>query len=317
MLDKSKPELHYQSTPPSITRGQFRLLLLLTLIQVVMTAQSNYAPGFTAWIKSAWAEHQRAAAHRAAVKKNLADLQQCLAYSEPGDKVVWEEDPAGAAKLLDAGGYQAIAPYDRNQSTLSSAVPPMARADLPHFIPESVYEDLGLSPGNESAVVFLHGRHAPGQPDRLVVVCIHGMFQSTESGGGHQPDESFDGFFYKWQNFVATSLDTHSDDGTPTPDAAGHTSLALQPSQGGTEMPAHWSPATQPGNPGTLTVQYKQQLRVYAGQADPADASHFTINYDLDNQPGVIDGWLKPDGSVVLQPRAGKVVNALWYPYAK
>ena len=40
-------------------------------------------------------------------------------------------------------------------------------------------------------------------------------------------------------------------------------------------------------NPGTL--------RLFAGQADPADASHFTFMYELNGQRGTIDGWLQDD----------------------
>jgi hypothetical protein len=44
-------------------------------------------------------------------------------------------------------------------------------------------------------------------------------------------------------------------------------------------------------------------LRLFAGQPDANDASHFTIEYMLGDQRGVIDGWLKDDGSVLLEPR--------------
>ena len=44
-------------------------------------------------------------------------------------------------------------------------------------------------------------------------------------------------------------------------------------------------------------------LRLFAGQPDANDASHFTIGYVLGDQKGVIDGWLKDDGSVLLERR--------------
>lgn len=46
-------------------------------------------------------------------------------------------------------------------------------------------------------------------------------------------------------------------------------------------------------------------LRVYAGQPDPNDQSHFTIRYEIDNQKDIIDGYLQDDGSVKLTCRAG------------
>lgn len=34
-------------------------------------------------------------------------------------------------------------------------------------------------------------------------------------------------------------------------------------------------------------------IRLYAGQADPADESHFTIRYESGNESGTLDGWLR------------------------
>jgi len=58
--------------------------------------------------------------------------------------------------------------------------------------------------------------------------------------------------------------------------------------------------ATQP-----VPITPGHQLRLFGGSPDPADASHFTIPYELDGQPGVIDGWLGSD-SLVLRPRQGQ-----------
>jgi hypothetical protein len=44
-------------------------------------------------------------------------------------------------------------------------------------------------------------------------------------------------------------------------------------------------------------------VRILAGQLDPADPSHFTISYTVNDKPGVYDGWLKDDDRVVLEPR--------------
>ena len=120
----------------------------------------------------------------------------------------------------------------------------------------------------------------------------------------------------EWNRRSAVA-DTSGADGLPTPDGPSQTSLKLQQDDEATQMHAHWAGPTQPGNPGELTIQYRNQLSVYAAQPDPADASHFTMAYDLDGKPGAIDGWLKPDGSVVLKPPVGKLVNSVWYPNAK
>ena len=41
-------------------------------------------------------------------------------------------------------------------------------------------------------------------------------------------------------------------------------------------------------------------VRIFAGQPDPADRSHFTISYSINSQKGIIDGNLQPDGKTVL-----------------
>jgi hypothetical protein len=46
--------------------------------------------------------------------------------------------------------------------------------------------------------------------------------------------------------------------------------------------------------------------RIFAGQADPNDASHFTIEYEWPSGVrGTIDGWLRDDDHVDLQIRPG------------
>ncbi|HEX4124874.1 MAG TPA: hypothetical protein VHY37_09140 [Tepidisphaeraceae bacterium] len=44
-------------------------------------------------------------------------------------------------------------------------------------------------------------------------------------------------------------------------------------------------------------------IRVFGGQADPANSRHFTIAFDHGGKSGIIDGWLEPDDSVKLEPR--------------
>jgi hypothetical protein len=44
-------------------------------------------------------------------------------------------------------------------------------------------------------------------------------------------------------------------------------------------------------------------VRLFPGKPDPADRSHFTIDYTVGGQPGTLDGYLKSDGRVILEPR--------------
>jgi hypothetical protein len=54
-----------------------------------------------------------------------------------------------------------------------------------------------------------------------------------------------------------------------------------------------------------FAVPPDQPLKLYAGQPDPIDESHFTIAYETPAGRGTIDGWLMPDDSVKLQVRDG------------
>ncbi len=49
------------------------------------------------------------------------------------------------------------------------------------------------------------------------------------------------------------------------------------------------------------------RVRLYDGQPDPTDETHFTIDYDLNGQRGTVDGKLANDGTATLTPRTGKL----------
>ena len=45
------------------------------------------------------------------------------------------------------------------------------------------------------------------------------------------------------------------------------------------------------------------RIKIFAGQPDPSDPSHFTISYELDGKPKTIDGWLNDDDTVRFNRR--------------
>ena len=47
------------------------------------------------------------------------------------------------------------------------------------------------------------------------------------------------------------------------------------------------------------------KLKIFAGQADPGDASHFTIRYEMYAQEGLLDGWLRDGGRIEVKVRTG------------
>jgi hypothetical protein len=81
-------------------------------------------------------------------------------------------------------------------------------------------------------------------------------------------------------------------------------------------MPVYaYSPVNWHGTEDTLNQYYGASFsgqailppnRFFAGHPDPADASHFTIEYEWpDGTPGIIDGYLRSDDSVKLIVRPG------------
>jgi hypothetical protein len=47
-------------------------------------------------------------------------------------------------------------------------------------------------------------------------------------------------------------------------------------------------------------------ITIYAGQCDPNDPAHFTIDLTVNGVRGTIDGGINNDGRVWLDPRGGK-----------
>src|SRR5689334_5646499 len=102
------PLAYARSAPASVTRGQFRWLLILIALHLLVTVQSTYVPDLRLAVKEWWAARQAAAARATDVKKALAVEQQAMNWSEPPTKVVWEDDPDAAANLVAGGSHRRI-----------------------------------------------------------------------------------------------------------------------------------------------------------------------------------------------------------------
>jgi hypothetical protein len=44
-------------------------------------------------------------------------------------------------------------------------------------------------------------------------------------------------------------------------------------------------------------------VRLFAGQPDPNDSSHFTFEYEINGRRDIVDGWLEADDTVTLKCR--------------
>ena len=194
-------------------------------------------------------------AKRTAARWQLLRQQaRALAYRAPADQVVYESDPAEAAKLLSLGGG-----YERWNAPESPAF------HIPQFW-RGHRQPLGQS---GHALVFLHERTSPGGNRRLVVVEL-----------GHLSYQRFADIL-----FLPSVIEL----GT----------IGREPKY----ISAH-------GGTFSAYVSASERLRVFAGQPDPADKSHFTFDYEIEYQGnskrGTFDGWLKDNDRVVLKPRIGE-----------
>jgi hypothetical protein len=145
--------------------------------------------------------------------------------------------------------------------------------------------------------LFLHGRRSPAGHDRLVRVDI----------------SSANGF------------------------TSGPTFTSLYTLGGVSIIPASLltKPHQFPLESGALDVRWDTDdwkdpsfFRFFTGRPDPADPSHFTIDYEVGNAlhwpdssdpaptpsviHGTIDGWLRDDETVLLKQRGGKIAGNTW-----
>lgn len=136
------------------------------------------------------------------------------------------------------------------------------------LVPQAWSKFYGLlsPPGFQSrGTVFLHERRTPG--GRRMLVAIDYLGDKLYDGGNYWMDVS---------EFQVRAFEPGGPFSLP---------VEVQNAQVPHEL------YNVNGRPGTL--------RLYAGQADPNDPTHFTITWELtDNPPthGVLDGWVREDG---------------------
>jgi hypothetical protein len=327
--DKQKPPLSYELPPSSpVSRRQFRLLMALVLVNLLITLQFAYFPNLTASIKNRWTQYQQKREREAAVKQALAVEQQAMSFADPPDKVVWDENPETAAKLLAAGGYKSI-PVENLNSMPSLAnwprgaaavAPPVARAVLDARYLPGLRADGTV---DESAMVLMRGLQSPSGQRRLVYVFVQGKLLLINSGahrlerpppGAAAPDRR-PGTFSVTKELRVVAVPCMPGAGEkPASHTSESTTLMIHgTSTDGLPLKWHWAPPSG-DKPEEIRIEGREMFRFYAGQPDPSDPSRFTIDYDVDGQRGTIRGQLKNDGTVELKPTTGMTIGRRWYP---
>jgi hypothetical protein len=205
--------------------------------------------------------------------------RKCLNFSMPTDAVVYEEEPTAAAQLLRNPEYS---PYilRREQDDKAPTAFIQAAALTPHCwstvctiarIPfwARGYVAGGPSIGGPASIIFLHERVSPSGHRRLV--CL-----------GYLPVcNTFQPAFIPGFDYVVCVV-----------------------------RPVTWTGQPVLAPPHGYAIEVKSSfprhpplVRVYAGQPDPTDSSHFTVRYRIWGQEDLLDGRLQDDDTITLTPR--------------
>jgi hypothetical protein len=314
----------------------FRLMVGLMLVNTVLIASSVLGPQLFPFLRGQWQQWQARRAAAAQARADLAIRQQCLVHKMPQGKVVYEEDPDAAAKLLAGGAGEYHAAVNFPQHPPPGWMPPVTAAppkDYTEFLRVAFNRNVG---GGEYPLLFLHERSTPGGQKHLVTVSLVPGFQFNEpltraedegiggryGGGGYPGNRGRGGerpqglkvapgetvFVMEKRRVLSVVTYLSGQAGTAVADYRGKRSALSRSFM--LELPdsKSWVVArvmqNPPGNE-PPKLNYGHRLRFLAGQPDPNDPSHFTIPYQLDGRDGVIDGWVK-DGGIDLRPREGQ-----------
>jgi hypothetical protein len=330
---RAAPALAYDRAGPYATRRGFRLLLVLTLLNTLMLAGFVVGPQIKPFAAEQWQQWQAARAAQRQLQVDAAVRHACLAYAPPAGLVAYEEDPAEAAKLLAPGDgkYGSAVPGlgapsqpaarvrgPGDDPAVPSEFQPPVRASLPDaFTDFDGRANQTLFGGvTEPALLFLHERTTPRGTKHLVVVRLYPGYEFGSHDTFTDDHQTRTWTLGKSRRLAASAWDYPAPPASPRLASVWSVLLALPDRQRTlAEMPVRPRPvdasaalvsgAADEHPP--VPIDYGNRLRVYAGQADPADASHFTIAYQLDGKAGTIDGWAKDTG-VVLRPREGAPV---------
>jgi hypothetical protein len=203
----------------------------------------------------------------------LAAQRKCMKLTFPPDQVAYEEDHEAAKKLSNGyptgAGWTTLISQEKNGTILAFYLDPVELHQLNQFIQPNFYPGvLNLDPF--PYFLFLHARQAKGGPERLVHIGVSRLFSIRGGADGPlSPGRSAEREVLQWEVVQPGTLfkpSTHLKSGS-------------------------WGDAT-------LQINMPKPLRLYAGQIDPVDESHFFITGGTPRGPVQIDGWLQNDDTI-------------------
>jgi len=205
------------------------------------------------------------------------DQWRCMHFSRPADGVAFEEDLAAGAKLaLGDAGYHKVENDFHNPGVSFYSY----RYEPLHLVAASPGQspDTWTSGAMMDQLLFLHERLSPSGHRRLVVVMAFS-------------DDCFTADVIKPVDWFASPPRWRY---VPEAWIVNHSFVQLIDFQ-------TWAGVRS----GPLPRPPEEITRIFFGQPDPENASHFTIRYKVRDQEGLIDGWLCDNDAVYLRPRFG------------
>jgi hypothetical protein len=216
-------------------------------------------------------------------------LDDALSDPTPATTIVYEEEPVNAMRLFTAGAGMAEAAR-RNMSQ------PLWGAFQPPVYRQAPFEQ---DRENKAALLFAHERTSSGGNTRLVLMEMEIQLVPKSRSGNEHDIQIKRRLRYRIceDNLLGNS---------PRVLRYGQ-SLSIEQSDDRGFIPVRWSD-------GTLRADRSPQnnLRIFAGQPDANDRSHFTIDYTLGGKRNTIDGWLTDDDFLRIIPRGGAVEGGTW-----
>lgn len=200
----------------------------------------------------------------------LSWQDRCLRFSPPADTIGYDDDVNRAPALLAAPNY---APPRTSVSWPREKIWGWRPPAMAVFSPPALRERPLYG---RTTAVFLHARHDGQGRRRLVHIDVTAHLTPSWTGGTLESTRALR-FWANARRPASWTTDAH--------DTGYSHCLTLS-------LPAH------------------TEFRLSAGRPNPADLSHFTFEYEMNGWTGgVIDGWLRDDGTVEMKVWNGPAAN--------
>jgi hypothetical protein len=224
-------------------------------------------------------------------ESNEARLKQLMTATLAPTQVVYEEAPIAARKLFGKGVCNTQASRrEMSQPFFSAFEPPVYRTD--GFWHES-------SDQEQPALLFAGPRMSPNGNQRLVMLDME-----VKLSGVPQANDEYTVVINRKLTYRICQPKMIGS----WPDTIRNgVSLKVVQSGGRDMIPIKWIDGTvRSARPSEYNVHF------FAGQPDPKDPAHFTVEYEISGVKNVIDAWLTDDDFLRVIPRAGKVERGNW-----